>query len=354
MRKQKYFIGGRIVKTGIAAFITAFICYLLNWPAMFAVITAIVTIEPTAADSIRKAFVRFPASAIGALFAVIFTYFLGDSPLSYGFVTLFTIIVCSKLKLHDGILVATLTGVAMISTVHDEYLTSFFVRLGTTSLGLVVSTIVNIFLMPPKYSQTITNGIQILYKNAFTILTTRIEDFFKQKHVEKELILAFQNLKKDLNKMETLCRYQFKEWHFHRYTREEMRSVRYEFKKLSLLRQIVFHMENLFHLHSNDCFLSTSEQKLVQEIVQLQKDAFLKEQFEFNESYYDKINELSKWFIKEKLDQTGEHFHLGNETSLLYEILSINDLIEELHKIHSLELRHAQLLHNNVAEKNSN
>ena len=44
---------------------------------MFAVITAIVTIEPTAEDSIKKAFIRFPASAIGAAFAVLFTYFFG-------------------------------------------------------------------------------------------------------------------------------------------------------------------------------------------------------------------------------------------------------------------------------------
>ena len=68
------FVGGRIVKTGIAVFITALVCEWLNWPPMFAVITAIVTIEPTAADSIRKAYVRFPASAIGAAFSVVFNF----------------------------------------------------------------------------------------------------------------------------------------------------------------------------------------------------------------------------------------------------------------------------------------
>jgi len=48
---------------------------------MFAVITAIVTIEPTAADSIKKAFVRFPASAIGAGFSVLQPLFLETVPL---------------------------------------------------------------------------------------------------------------------------------------------------------------------------------------------------------------------------------------------------------------------------------
>lgn len=56
---MKKFVGGRIFKTGLAVFITAVICEILNWPAMFAVITAIVTIEPTAAIRLRKLLFAF-------------------------------------------------------------------------------------------------------------------------------------------------------------------------------------------------------------------------------------------------------------------------------------------------------
>ncbi|MEH7584490.1 aromatic acid exporter family protein, partial [Priestia megaterium] len=72
--KKFNFLGGRIIKTGIAVFLTALICQAIGWPYMLAVITAIVTIEPTAADSIKKAFIRFPASAIGAAFAMLYTF----------------------------------------------------------------------------------------------------------------------------------------------------------------------------------------------------------------------------------------------------------------------------------------
>ena len=62
--KQKLFkfVGGRILKTGLAAFLTAWICDALGLPVLFAVITAIVTVEPTASDSIKKGHHTFSSS----------------------------------------------------------------------------------------------------------------------------------------------------------------------------------------------------------------------------------------------------------------------------------------------------
>ena len=66
---------------------------------MFAVITAIVTVEPTAAGSVRKAAERFAASGIGAGFSVFFTYMFKDAPITYMLVTLSAIIFCQIAKL---------------------------------------------------------------------------------------------------------------------------------------------------------------------------------------------------------------------------------------------------------------
>ena len=102
--KKFIFLGGRIIKTGIAFFLTALICHSIGWPYMLAVITAIVTIEPTAADSIKKAFIRFPASAIGAAFAMFYTFLLGVTPLTYMLVAVSTIIstafTCRNTRCH--------------------------------------------------------------------------------------------------------------------------------------------------------------------------------------------------------------------------------------------------------------
>lgn len=93
-------IGGRVIKTGIAVFLTVLVCEFFNIPTIFAVITAIVTIEPTATDSIKKGLVRFPASTIGSAYAMTFTFFLGHQALSYALAAMFSYM--SKTKVTCG------------------------------------------------------------------------------------------------------------------------------------------------------------------------------------------------------------------------------------------------------------
>ncbi|CAM3545048.1 aromatic acid exporter family protein [Cytobacillus oceanisediminis] len=344
------FIGGRIAKTGLAVFITAFICHMLNWPAMFAVITAIVTIEPTVADSIRKAYVRFPAAAIGAGFAVLFTFLFGDSPYSYASVSLATIIACHKLKLHDGMLVATLTGVAMISTVQDHYLSSFFIRLGTTTTGIVVSTAVNFFVMPPNYSKSIMSSIHSLYRRSGDILHKRGLEIFHLEVYDKNLRTEFQRLIKDIEKTETLCNYQKAEYKYHRFSRDDMRDFHYEYKKLTILRQITYHVGNLIFLPPSQIKLDERKQKFAISVLDDLKDSLYDPGFLITDSHHQKISEVTQWFIEQKQQHPAgglkprTHHHVQPETAILYEILSIHDLIEELNHIQNLEIKHRRLL----------
>lgn len=66
-----------------------------------------------------------------------------------------TIFTCFRLNLHAGLLVATLTAIAMIEIVEDSYFLSFLIRLATTTIGLSVSTLVNMFVFPPNYHHSI-------------------------------------------------------------------------------------------------------------------------------------------------------------------------------------------------------
>src|SRR5690625_2220055 len=162
--------GHRIVKTAVAVCVTAFICILLHWPPVFAVITAIVTLEPTVKDSIQKGIIRFPASAIGSFYAVLFISLFGNTAITYTLAATLTIITCYQLRLHAGLLVATITAVAMVEVIHDNYFMSFFIRLGTTSIGIVVSTLVNMFILPPNYMKDINKNIKQIYQNLMSIL----------------------------------------------------------------------------------------------------------------------------------------------------------------------------------------
>src|SRR5699024_12257090 len=105
---------------------------------LFAVSKYIVTMETPVSTSIKKGVVRFPDSAIGAFYAVSFVSLFCNSPSTYTLAASLTIITCFLLRLHTGFLVATLTAVAMVETVHTNVLLAFLIRLGTTTKGLVV------------------------------------------------------------------------------------------------------------------------------------------------------------------------------------------------------------------------
>src|SRR5690625_7888859 len=92
------FLGVRVIKTGVAIFFTALICQLLGWPPVFAVITAIVTLEPTVSDSFKKGLIRFTASAIGSAYAVLFIALFGYYLISYTLSVIISFVMCYIFK----------------------------------------------------------------------------------------------------------------------------------------------------------------------------------------------------------------------------------------------------------------
>lgn len=71
--------GERMIKTVLAVFITVLICGFFNLPPAFAVIAAIVTLEPTAAGSVQKVLQRFPATLIGTALSLGSLFLFGQT-----------------------------------------------------------------------------------------------------------------------------------------------------------------------------------------------------------------------------------------------------------------------------------
>ncbi|MFD2925369.1 aromatic acid exporter family protein [Halobacillus naozhouensis] len=331
-------LGGRTIKTGVSVFITALICGFFNFPVIFAVITAIVTIEHTAADSIKKAMVRFPASAIGALLATSFYALLGKEAITYALAAMLTIAICHKLKLDDGIIVATITATAMIPEFHDHYFVSFITRLGTTSIGIVVSTFVNFFLLPPNYFPIINKNINELFTHS-SQLTIRIISSTKGDSNEKtrNISRSYRQLTAKLEKAFQLSQYQREEWKYHRHTIEQMSAFQLSQKKLAALQQIAYHLGNLQYAHVQPDDFSTEERTLLKGIVQSFAETLENQEHKIGEDQYEKVEKLDHLFWKwkelhvEYSDKTKRQ--LPPQTILMYELLSFHDVLEELERI---------------------
>lgn len=331
--KNQSIVGRRIIKTGISVFITALICLYLKLPAEFAVIAAIVTIEPTASDSIRKGIIRLPASAIGAALAVIFVSMWGASAFSYTVAAVLTIFICQKLKLHEGILVATLTAVAMVPDIDGHFFLTFLSRLGTTAIGLSVSSLVNFFILPPKFTPLIKQKFYPNFCLASEVLDSSVERILSLKQTKgSSPSVQYLKLRQATEKVSELFSFQEREWKYHKMKLSEYRHF-YNLKRANtIMQKIVLHLGNLQYINEPAQF-TEREKFLLNDTVESMKNILNSESHYISDYHYSLINELDQnlKFESSKICKTAEYFHHFTTRRITYfELLSIHDSLEEL------------------------
>jgi uncharacterized membrane protein YgaE (UPF0421/DUF939 family) len=332
--KEIKFFGGRVMKTGIASTLTAWICLSLDLPVMFAVITAIVTTEPTAADSIRKGLIRFPAAAIGAALAMGFSFFFGNTAITYGLSAMFTILICHRLHLDAGILVATLTAVAMIPGTTEHYFEAFALRLGTTSIGIVVSTLVNFFIMPPKFSSMLTTKVDCLYEETSQLLKAVCDQVVTEGR-QFTGGRQYQKLSREFERTFLLKQYQREEWKYRRHNIHDIRSFSFSEKKLTYLQKILYHIGNLQFVKFEETVLTEQEKRLYSETAQSITNILRDPHHRVTAAHFLLIQQLDEEFRKVKQEtvfseDSRYHHHFSGKTVLTYELLSLHDVIEDL------------------------
>lgn len=234
-----FHFGKRLFKTAVAVFITAQICYMLNWPMIFAVISAMVTIEPTVNASIRKGIIRFPAAAIGAAFAMIFDAWLGPQPITFMLSALSTIYVCNLLRWNHAIVVSTLTAVNMIHVSEANFLMEFVIRLGTTITGIVVSAAVNYLLFRPEYLSELKANMSETYP--------RILNQARQVLDRQVQTINVRPITASLDKMQTLFDYHISDIRFRKTPFAELRELVRLRQNLQFLRRTLTYMETAVH-----------------------------------------------------------------------------------------------------------
>lgn len=337
MRKI-HFLGSRIVKTGIAIFLTAVICEWFQWPAVFAVITAIVTIEPTVSDSIKKGIVRFPASAIGSAYAVLFIALYGNSPITYTLAAVLTILTCYKFKLHAGLLVATLTAVAMVEVIHSNYLIAFFIRLGTTTTGLLVSIAVNMIVFRPDYRKEILKNFQKVSTHAGKALEKTFQKILYDVNLDqKENQLMICELNNEILKTKIVIRFQRDEANLHPLLGGDKLELQKVERQLSYLHHFDYHLGNLLHLPSHTTSWSSSERDIIMlAVTELAND--LQDSANYNPEKHKlqlkKITDLF-WEGTDKITKDNEIYptQFPPELIILYELISIYHLVDQYHDI---------------------
>ncbi|HLR53429.1 MAG TPA: aromatic acid exporter family protein [Pseudogracilibacillus sp.] len=333
--------GHRIIKTTLAVFLTAYICFLLDWPAVFAVITAIVTMEPTVSASIKKGVVRFPASAIGAFYAVSFVSLFGNSPTTYTLAASLTIITCFLLRLHTGLLVATLTAVAMVETVHTNFLLAFLIRLGTTTIGLVVATAVNFIIFPPNY----TNVIQQHIKQVYTKMAETIRQFASSEN--KQLLQKnMKQIQGKLQKTNQFIQYQKdqEEYVLQAFVMTNEEQIQGEDYYYQRLRLIYYHLSNITVLNIDQMTFSAENKTIIHDALFQLANMLESDQPQQTDAHEMKLRKLLELFWNNSHPAFKEtDTQLPHELTILYELVTIfyiaKHLVPEKITLQNPELR---------------
>lgn len=334
---KSFLIGQRMMKTGIAVAVTSFICLWFNLPAIYAVITAIVTIEPNTYDSVRKGMVRFPAAAIGAGIATLSVYFLGETFVTYTIAALGTIYLCQKLKLFDGTLVATLTAVAMIPELDGPLFMQFITRLSTTMIGISVSSIVNITIFPANYFKRIHHQTFIHIDEAKRVLQGLVLPYSMTRNVNVDT-MHYMKFKRSLAKTDQLMGFQRKELRVHRFRFKNHRNFLILRERMDLLHRLELHLGNLQFLGRIQK-LTLIERELLDEIARLLPtiDYYHEDEKEgISDEHFKIIHELDQALRYEygqsEQDQTiGKNHYLNHNTRFFYELLSSFEILGDLY-----------------------
>lgn len=325
------FIGKRTIKTALSVFITAVLCNLLNWPAIFAVLSALVSIEPTVNASVVKAKVRLPAAVVGAAFAMLFVWLLGHTPLAYALSVLFTIAVCHRLHWEDAIVVAALTSVNMLVLTEDHFLTNFFIRVGTTSLGIVVSIIVNYFVFPPDFTGSIKESLPKLKDSCRNVMLKALNWHLNGAGNEEKLKSDLARLIKRMDKTERLVHYQFQEFRYHRFKIKDYREIHFYQKELMLWHQILFHIGSIVHLeqYSKESLSSENKERLWRAAERL--DQYFESLEHSGGRVYDPqqtMKELKQMMFAEE-NATDKVRLISIRSALVYEMVSVYSLLKQ-------------------------
>lgn len=318
----KHLIGARTIKTGIAIFLTAVFCMALDLTPIYAILTAVVTIEPTAKASLIKGYRRLPATVIGAGFAVLFTYLFGDqSPFTYALSATFTILFCTKLKLQVGTNVAVLTSLAMIPGIHDAYIFNFLSRTLTAIIGLVTSGLINFMVFPPKYYGQVEEKLSKTDALMYKLFYNRCQELILSRLQSDKSEKAYKNIFNLNNQVETLISYQRDELSYHKKKECDWKLLNQLTKRAYTNRLFITHLSNIIYLPKNTRVNFSGDEKMaLLKISSSIKDIFYDGSFRREDDSVETLRSTIK-----ALEISGEN---QIKSHILYEVLMIYRLLD--------------------------
>lgn len=188
-------IGLRTVKTGIAVGLTMVIAKALQieYP-FFAIVAALIAVQPTVSDSWRVGLNRILGTFIGAIVGVILVSVFPANFVFLGIGTIVLITIMNRLGWNEAINIAAFVLIAIFLDVGVNHISYALHRLFDTFIGISVAVLVNYLIYPPTYDAKVLEGIRDISKNMLLMNLYILDNVEKNKEFDKSIIDERLNL----------------------------------------------------------------------------------------------------------------------------------------------------------------
>ncbi|MCF6465249.1 FUSC family protein [Clostridium sp. Cult2] len=184
-------IGMRTIKTALAVSLTILISQLFNLRSpFFAGIAAIIAMQTSVSESFTTGKNRMYGTILGGIVALIFSYFALESVLSIGIGIIIIIYTCNLFGWKKSVQISNMVFLSIILNYEEgSRLNYALYRTLDTLIGLVIGTLINYFIVPPKAEDKIIESIDNMYSE----LKNMVESI-----IWKDQNRTLENLKKYL------------------------------------------------------------------------------------------------------------------------------------------------------------
>jgi uncharacterized membrane protein YgaE (UPF0421/DUF939 family) len=288
-------MGMRTIKTGIAVAISITLSFLVHSKSpFFAGIGAILAMQSSVSESFIMGKNRMLGTFLGAFIGLLFSLVFPQNPLFIGIGIIIVIHLCYLLGWKKSVQISGIVFLAItLNNTEDTRLNYAIFRIIDTFIGIIVSMIVNYFILPPNMEEKIKSSIQHMYMDSRIIIDNLI---WRQKEVD------LVDLKKEMKILED------------NYTtlRQDIELNLCKTKECFGFQQMLFMFENIYNNISI--------------IAQIEKYPYIDEENKaILEKLYPKIIPCRENIEKENIDIVY-NYHLNQ---ILEKLLTINKILGE-------------------------
>lgn len=268
-------LGARIIKTGIAVCLSLYIASLLGLhPIIFAALASVLAIQPSLYRSWQNVLDQLQSNTIGAIMAITFTSFLGNSPFVVGLVVIIVIAINLQLRFEKSITLSIVTVIAIMESSQTEFIWFALDRFLLILIGIGSSALVNVLFLPPKYEDKLYSKVQEINTDILSYLRATNLNELEDRTTRAES----KRLKEEIVQLEHVYML-FKE------ERTYFRKVKYtKTRKLVLFRKMLQTTKKSFYLFK---LIERSQAEL--ELIPQDLHEFIMEEINLLTNYHEKI-----------------------------------------------------------------